>query len=64
MPLRTSILKVLAYFDLFNYPVTAEEIRFFLDREIPESDLQAGLERAQAVIDRQAQLARRRLVDA
>src|SRR6186713_428245 len=44
MPLRTSILKVLAYFDLFNYPVTAEEIRFFLDREIPESDLQAGLE--------------------
>ena len=44
MPLRTSILKVLAYFDLFNYPVTTEEIRFFLDKDVRESDLQAGLE--------------------
>jgi hypothetical protein len=41
-------LKVLAYFDLFNYPVTTEEIRFFLDKEVRESDLQAGLE---ALID-------------
>jgi len=33
MPLRPSILKVLAYFDLFNYPLSLEEIQFFLDRE-------------------------------
>jgi hypothetical protein len=31
--LRQSILKVLAYFDLFNYPVTKEEIIFFLDQK-------------------------------
>lgn len=44
MPMRSSILKVLAYFDLFNYPVTAAEIRFFLDRDVDESQLAAGLE--------------------
>jgi len=44
MPLRSSILKVLAYFDLFSYPVSAEEIRFFLDREVREPELKAGLE--------------------
>ena len=44
MPMRSSILKVLAYFDLFNYPVTAGEIRFFLDREVSESQLAGNLE--------------------
>jgi len=44
MPMRSSILKVLAYFDLFNYPVTAGEIRFFLDREVSESQLADNLE--------------------
>jgi len=44
MPLRPSILKVIAYFDLFSFPVSQEEIRRFLDQEVPESCLQAGLE--------------------
>ena len=44
MPLRSSILKVLAYFDLFNYPVSTEEILFFLDREVPVSELNENLE--------------------
>src|SRR5258708_8464730 len=44
MPLRSSILKVLAYFDLFNYPVSAEEILFFLDQDVPASELNEGLE--------------------
>jgi hypothetical protein len=44
MPLRPSILKVVAYFDLFSFPVTQEEVRFFLDREVPESQLTAALE--------------------
>ena len=44
MPLRSSILKVLAYFDLFNYPVSGEEILFFLDREVPVSELNENLE--------------------
>jgi hypothetical protein len=44
MPLRPSILKVVAYFDLFSYPVSLEEIRFFLDREAPEPSLAAELD--------------------
>jgi hypothetical protein len=44
MLLRPSILKVVAYFDLFSYPVSMEEIRFFLDRETPESILAPELE--------------------
>jgi len=44
MPLRPSILKVVAYFDLFSYPVTPEEIHFFLDREVPVSALASELE--------------------
>src|ERR1700761_2857735 len=34
MQLRHSILKVLAYFDLFDYPLTAEDILFFLDQQV------------------------------
>lgn len=44
MPVRNSILKVLAYFDLFDYPVSREEILFFLDQEISESGLDIALE--------------------
>ena len=43
MPLRSSILKVLAYFDLFDYPVLAEEILYFLDNEAVEAELKAEL---------------------
>ena len=44
MPMKSSILKVLAYFDLFDYPVTADEILFFMDREVSAIDLKAELE--------------------
>jgi len=43
MQLRNSILKVLAYFDVFDYPVTCGEILFFLDQDIPESQLRTAL---------------------
>ena len=43
MPLRASILKVLAYFDLFDYPVLEEEILYFLDIEVEASALNAEL---------------------
>jgi len=43
MPLRASILKVLAYFDLFDYPVLAEEILYFLDIETEKPELNAEL---------------------
>lgn len=41
--LKKSILKVLAYFDIFNYPVTYEEIKSFLDQPFTELELQAAL---------------------
>jgi len=44
MPMKSSILKVLAYFDLFDYPVTADEILFFMDKEVSLIDLKAELE--------------------
>jgi len=44
MPMKSSILKVLAYFDLFDYPVTTEEILFFMDKEVSLIDLKAELE--------------------
>ena len=37
MELRSSILKTLAYFDLFNYPLALEDIRRFLDVEADET---------------------------
>jgi hypothetical protein len=36
MALRSSILKAIAYFDLFNYPLALEDIRLFLEVEAPE----------------------------
>jgi hypothetical protein len=36
MHLRSSILKVVAYFDMFNYPVSQEDILYFLDTEAEE----------------------------
>jgi hypothetical protein len=44
MDLRFSILKVIAYFDIFHYPVTREEIQFFLDRPAQEGDLAATID--------------------
>jgi len=43
MHLRHSILKVLAYFDVFDYPVSAGEIIFFLDQDVQEPQLQSAL---------------------
>ena len=43
--MRQSILKVLVYFDLFNYPVSENEIIFFLDQKnISMHDLTNALE--------------------
>jgi hypothetical protein len=39
MELRTSILKTVAYFDLFNYPISLEDIRHFLDVEVGQKDV-------------------------
>jgi hypothetical protein len=44
MQLRSSILKVVAYFDLFNYPVSIEDILFFLDSEADEYEVKKELE--------------------
>lgn len=37
MELRSSIIKTLAYFDLFSYPLALEDIRHFLDVEAGEA---------------------------
>jgi hypothetical protein len=39
MELRTSILKTVAYFDLFNYPISLEDIRNFLEIEAGQADI-------------------------
>lgn len=39
MPIRYSILKCLAYFDVFNYPITREELLYFLDSDTEEQEL-------------------------
>src|SRR5579863_4084261 len=44
MHLRSSILKVLAYFDIFNYPLSIEDIRSFLDIEAEEYPIRSELE--------------------
>lgn len=43
MHLRNSILKVVTYFDLFKYPVSPEEIRFFLDQDAEAGTIQTTL---------------------
>ena len=44
MPLKNSILKVLAYFDLFDYPISGEEVLFILDSSAHEPALSAAME--------------------
>ncbi|WP_298738457.1 hypothetical protein [uncultured Chitinophaga sp.] len=41
--LSESILKVIAYFDMFSHPVTMEEIHQFLDQPAREKDLESPL---------------------
>lgn len=44
MQLRSSILKAIAYFDLFNYPLSIEDICYFLDTEAAEYSVRAELD--------------------
>jgi hypothetical protein len=44
MQLRSSILKVIAYFDLFNYPLSIEDILYFLDTESEEYPVRKELD--------------------
>jgi hypothetical protein len=44
MDLHTSILKTIAYFDLFDYPLTLEDIRRFLDIKADEAGISAETE--------------------
>jgi hypothetical protein len=45
MTLRPSILKTIAYFDLFNYPLTSEDIRYYLDVDAQEEEVGQELNR-------------------
>ena len=54
MELRPSLLKTIAYFDLFNYPLTLEDIHRFLDVETD----QASIERAVRALVREGCLYR------
>ncbi len=47
MPVYTdiSILKVIAYFDLFDYPLLKKEILFFLEKKIASNELNQALDR-------------------
>ena len=38
-PLQESILNVVTYFDIFHYPLTAEEIRTFMDKQCNEEQV-------------------------
>jgi hypothetical protein len=42
--IENSILKVLAYFDVFDYPINPGEIRAFLDQPVSENDLKSSLD--------------------
>jgi len=48
LSLRTSIVKVLAYFDLFEYPLSKEEIYAFLDKQVDKTDLKSSLAKLSA----------------
>lgn len=50
LPVKKSILKVLAYFDMFSYPLLQEEIRLFLDRTVHNDQLEYLLD--EMVMDR------------
>jgi len=40
-----SILKVLAYFDIFQYPLTQNEIKQFLDQPVSETAMENAIQR-------------------
>lgn len=42
--LERSVLRVLAYFDMFSYPLLKEEIHFFLDHSVQQQDVDAALD--------------------
>ena len=42
--LEISILKTVSYFDIFSYPLTFDEIIFFLDQPAEEQDINSALE--------------------
>jgi hypothetical protein len=44
MHLHHSILKTLAYFDIFDYPLSSEEIVFFLDNDVSTPSVEAALD--------------------
>ena len=44
MKIEISILKVLAYFDLFRYPLTSNEIKSFLDQPVNENEINQALD--------------------
>lgn len=41
--IEISILKTITYFNVFSYPVTAEEIYFFLDRPVSNQELEDAI---------------------
>src|SRR5688572_16924359 len=42
--LELSVLKVLAYFDLFNYPLLKEEVHFFLDHAVRKEAVDGAID--------------------
>ena len=38
-----SALKALVYFDLFDYPLTREEIGLFMDKRVADTDLDSAI---------------------
>jgi len=48
MTVHLSALKTLSYFDLFDYPITAEEILLYLDQNVPASKLKLSLDQLTA----------------
>ena len=44
MKIEESILRVLLYFDLFDYPLTPEEIHQFIDQSLTKEELAAALQ--------------------